>query len=132
MFRSIPTCFLITSPGDEFDQIRELVQEVCQELEVELISVDTASYTSSKTGDIADAIERADFVVVDLTKSDPNVFLEFGIAHALRKPILPISQNKDSTRSDFAGHRLVFYRQDDTEKLKYYLQEWVVEVAGPT
>jgi len=129
MFRSIPTCFLITSAADEFNQIRELVRQVCEELQVELISVDTASYTSSTTGDIADAIERADFVIADLTGDDSNVFLEFGMAHALRKPILPISQDKQSAASDIAGHRLVFYRQDDTEKLGYYLRDWVTETA---
>ena len=129
MFRSIPTCFLITSTAVEFNQIRELVGQVCDELQVELISVDTASYTSSTTGNIADAIERADFVIVDLTSNDPNVFLEFGMAHALRKPILPISQDSQSIASDFAGHRLVFYRQDDLEKLGYYVRDWVTEAA---
>lgn len=130
MFRSIPTCFLIASNANEFDQIRDLVRSVCEEMEVELISVDTASYTSSTTGDIADAIERADFVIADLSSENPNVFMEFGIAHALRKPILPISRDSQSVASDFAGHRIVAYRQDDLEKLGHYVRDWVTEAAG--
>jgi nucleoside 2-deoxyribosyltransferase len=127
MFRKSPTCFLISVYSEQAAGIRDLIKEICEQVGVELISVDTASYTSSITGDIAEAIERADLVIADLTGGTPNVFFELGIAHGMRKRILPISQDRENIPLDLAGIRFLFYRPDDTEKLRHQIREWIEE-----
>jgi hypothetical protein len=50
-----------------------------------------------------ESINRARFLVVDLTQRNPNVFYEVGLAHALGKEVLLLTQTMDdAVRS--AGH----------------------------
>ena len=47
--------------------------------------------------DIVQGIEGATIVVADLTDLNPNVFYEVGIAHALQKPVILLTQDIDSS-----------------------------------
>ena len=42
--------------------------------------------------DIIEKIDQSNLVIADLTGDNPNVFYELGLAHALRKPVILITQ----------------------------------------
>ena len=59
--------------------------------------------------DITRSIRRADLIVADLTGRNPNVFYEVGIAHALNKRVLLMTQSIDDVPFDLRHRRALIY-----------------------
>lgn len=59
--------------------------------------------------DIIQSIVNADFILVDLTGDNPNVYYELGIAHALNKNTIIITQSIDSLPFDIRSYRVIPY-----------------------
>lgn len=60
------------------------------------------------------AIEISDFFIADVTKTNPNVMLELGIAMQLNKNILIVTSEKlDNLPFDISGFRVNQYRSKD-------------------
>lgn len=69
------------------------------------------------TGKIIDQIWRgnqsARVLVAELTGRNPNVLYELGLAHALRKPVVLVSSNKDDVPFDVQHVRVIYYDKND-------------------
>ncbi len=69
------------------------------------------------TGKIIDqvwaGINAAKVLVAELTNRNPNVFYELGLAHALRKPVVLISSNKEDVPFDVRHIRVIYYDVND-------------------
>ena len=50
---------------------------------------------------IRSSINEADVVIADCSGSNPNVLYEVGVAHALNKPVIMITQKKRRSRLTF-------------------------------
>ncbi len=64
---------------------------------------------------IYQAVVAADFIVADVTRANPNVFYQIGMAHALRKPVILI-MSKDArgpVPSSVAGAVFLAYDPSD-------------------
>lgn len=59
--------------------------------------------------DIFSLLFRSFIVVCDFTGKKPNVFYEAGIAHALGKHVIPITQNAEDIPFDLRHHRYLQY-----------------------
>ena len=76
--------------------------------------------------DILEKIDTSDLIIADLTSLNPNVFYELGLAHALRKPVILLTQDIEEVPFDLRSYRLVEYSthfaeiQDAIDKLKSY------------
>lgn len=64
--------------------------------------------------DIWRSIKQAHIVVADVTGRNPNVYYEVGIAHALRKPTIIITQSADDIPFDLRSFRHIIY-QDNSD-----------------
>lgn len=64
--------------------------------------------------DIVDGIYQADVIVADLTGLNPNVFYELGLAHAMNKKVIIITQKIDELPFDIRSYRANEY------SLKFY------------
>jgi len=60
-------------------------------------------------GDIIEGIVSSDLVVADLTGANPNVYYELGIAHALNKKVILITQEIDDLPFDLRSYRVISY-----------------------
>jgi hypothetical protein len=60
-------------------------------------------------GDVWSAINAAIFLIADCTGRNPNVFYEIGIAHAIGKQTILISQTIDDVPFDLRHLRIVVY-----------------------
>ncbi len=60
--------------------------------------------------DIFEKIESSSFVIADVTEKNPNVAYELGLAHALNKPVVIISQTLDDVPFDFKHIRICTYK----------------------
>jgi len=69
------------------------------------------------TGKIMDQVWRgisaAKVLVAELTKRNPNVFYELGLAHALKKPVVLVSSNEDDVPFDLQHIRVIYYDVSD-------------------
>lgn len=59
--------------------------------------------------DISDSIRKARLIVADLTGRNANVFYEVGIAHALNKQVLLMTQSIDDVPFDLRHRRALVY-----------------------
>lgn len=60
-------------------------------------------------GDIVGAIISSDLIVADLTGANPNVYYEVGIAHALNKNVILLTQNIEDLPFDLRSYRVISY-----------------------
>ncbi len=65
--------------------------------------------TSLITWDIWERINRARFLIAELTDQNPNVFYELGLAHALSKDVILITQSMDFVPFDLKTIRCIVY-----------------------
>ncbi len=59
--------------------------------------------------DILNQIGESDFILADLTGCNPNVLYEVGICDTLNKPVLLLTQSKDSIPFDLRHRRVLIY-----------------------
>jgi len=60
-------------------------------------------------GDIVEGIATSDLIVADLTGANPNVYYELGIAHALNKKVILLTQDIDELPFDLRSYRVISY-----------------------
>lgn len=69
------------------------------------------------TGKIVDqiwtGINSAKVLIAELTKRNPNVFYELGLAHALKKPVVLVSSNQEDVPFDLQHIRVIYYDVND-------------------
>jgi nucleoside 2-deoxyribosyltransferase len=78
---------------------------------------------------IRSAIQQARFCIADITRSNPNVLYEVGLAHAAGKPIILLAEEGSHLPFDLAHQRVVFYA-DDFEKAQNALRGAVSTVTS--
>jgi hypothetical protein len=86
---------------------------------------------STITNDIWAYTKRAKVLLADLTGKNPNVFYELGLAHALTKPAILISESLDDIPFDLRALRVILYDKNAPawgEILKEKIERSVVEV----
>ena len=87
----------------------EAIKRVTKHMELDCKRADDIWDNSTILQDIFDLIFCAKVIVVDFSGRNPNVMYETGIAHALGKQIIPITQSINDIPSDIAHHRALVY-----------------------
>jgi hypothetical protein len=70
-------------------------------------------------------IVSATLLIADLTSKNPNVFYELGLAHAMNKPVILLTQTREDVPFDVAGIRYMEYNVDHPDALKQELEETI-------
>lgn len=89
---------------------------------------DNLHTTNSITLDIERAILESDLVLCDLTGSNPNVYYELALAHAVRKPVVLVSPTAEELPFDIRHIRTILY-DDSARDWKDDLGNAVAETA---
>jgi hypothetical protein len=85
--------------------------------------------------DIWRSIRSAVVLIADLTGQNANVFYELGLAHAIGKPVVLVSQTLEDVPFDLRGLRIVTFDKDDDSwgiTLKARLQQALAETLDDT
>ena len=110
------TTFVLMPLSKEFDGIyRDFIKPVLGEAGFDVLRADDIQSTQNIVRDIFEAIVRSDLIVADLTGSNANVFYELGIAHALKRPVILLTQIIDDVPFDLRAYRLIEYNTYFTE-----------------
>jgi hypothetical protein len=93
----------------------------------------TVSRNSEKPGlitsQIWNEIRRAEVVVAEISDENPNVFYELGLAHALGKEVILLSQNVLKRPFDISTARLLHYRIKDLPSLQKRLKHAFSQIS---
>ena len=105
----------IAMPMDPEDpaliDVLEAVEEACEKCGVRAERIDAPQSIERISDHILESIQRAEFIIVDLTSSRPNVIFEAGFAHGLGK--IPIYFARHGTKSgfDLKDYPLLFFSE---------------------
>jgi hypothetical protein len=119
---SVRPAFLAIPYADEFEEVQKTVEAAAK----------AAQFNCEVTGDLKTSreimdhvwtgIRRADVVIADITRQNANVFYEIGLAHALGKEVILLSQDPEAP-FDIRAHRRITYRAEDLASLAKELEE---------
>ena len=106
----IPRQIALMMPFDvRFNAVHEAIVSLASELNGVCQRADDVWNDDVVIQDIVDLIIQSKVVICDVTEKNPNVFYEAGIAHALGKRVIIITQNKEDIPFDLRHLRYVSY-----------------------
>ncbi|WP_053215365.1 MULTISPECIES: hypothetical protein [Priestia] len=103
--------FFIMPFDTEFNDMYEHIKQVIEEENAiyEVFRADNLLNQQNILKDIVLAINDSDLIVADLTDLNANVFYELGLAHALRKDVILLTQQLDELPFDLRSYRVISY-----------------------
>jgi len=103
-------CFVIMPYGDYFDTYyTNIYAKAIEDAGLEAQRGDDLYRPGSIVKDIWTYTKEADVIIADLTSKNPNVMYELGLAHAITKPVVLISDSIDDVPFDLRSLRIIGY-----------------------
>lgn len=103
-------CFTIMPFGGYFDiYYQSIYYPAIIDAGLSPIRVDDLSRPSPIVNDIWTYTKKAKIILADLTGRNPNVFYELGLAHALAKPVVLISESMEDVPFDLKSLRVITF-----------------------
>jgi hypothetical protein len=123
-------CFIIMPFTDKLNPIYEsIIRPVIKDLKLKSLRADEIFTSKPIVDDIWENIKKAKFLIADLTDRNANVFYELGLAHALNKDVILLTQDIDDVPFDLRHYRIIVYRDSisGADKLKSTLKDFINE-----
>lgn len=95
--------------GAEFDPVYSTLQDAITSIGLSCVRADDIWEHHTIIQDIVNIIARAKVVICDCSGKNPNVFYEAGIAHAIGKEVILITQSKYDVPFDLRHLRYIQY-----------------------
>lgn len=116
-------CFVIAPIGEEksetrkrSDQVlRHIISPAAEKCGYDTVRADEIDRPGIITSQVIQRVVDDDLVVADLTDSNPNVFYELAIRHALGKPLVQIIKKGENIPFDVAGTRTISVDHKDLD-----------------
>ncbi len=109
------TCFVIMPFGNWFDNYyTEIYKPAIINAGLEPKRADDIYRPSTIVQDIWNYTKDAQIVLADLTGKNANVFYELGLAHALAKPAILVSNSMDDVPFDLRALRVIEYNKNNS------------------
>jgi hypothetical protein len=122
--------FVFQPFGAEFDSVLHVIKAAGQAVGADVHRLDEVLEAGSITERAYEAIERSDLIVCDITSTNSNVMYRLGYAHAIRKPIVLIAQQRPEQARmpfDLLSVRTLYYElgaiSDFRQRLEPVLRE---------
>jgi hypothetical protein len=128
-----PTLVAVMMPFQaSFDQVYNSIQQAAEGSGLRCRRADEIWENPAIIQDIVSLIDRAQVVVCDCTGRNPNVFYEIGIAHALGREVILITQVESDVPFDLRHLRFVQYLNngEGLEALRQRLAPRLADLAG--
>jgi hypothetical protein len=103
-------CFTIMPFAPVFDGVwKNVIRPTVEAFGHRCVRGDDVFAPGSVMEDLFRSIQEADYLVADLTGRNANVFYELGYAHALKKPVVLLTQNVSEVPFDLRIQRFIAY-----------------------
>ena len=94
-----------------FDDIYKYgIKRPITELGITCERVDEIQYTGGILDQVLNSINKASFIIADMTGRNPNVFYEVGYCHAVKKDVILCTQSADDIPFDLRGYNHIVYQ----------------------
>lgn len=87
-------CLLLTTFSNEFDAVRDAVNEAAKKADFHLLGSELGPIFTSDRGWTKNTLPQADIVIADITGKDIDVIYEIGLAAGVGKAVIIIVQQK--------------------------------------
>jgi hypothetical protein len=106
------------------------IKETVKTLNLSIARADDFFSHNSIMDEIWSAISFSKILIADCTGKNPNVFYEIGLAHAIGKPVILITQNQDDVPFDLRHRRYIQYNYTPPgmKKFESQLSSTVLEI----
>jgi hypothetical protein len=115
-----------------FDKVYATLKNVAEAIKLRCRRADDIWENPAVIQDVVSLIDRSRIVIADCTGRNPNVFYEIGIAHALGREVILITQNEEDIPFDLRHLRYVKYlnNNEGLEELVRRLQARLEDITG--
>jgi len=93
----------------EYDDVRDAIKAVADSCGLAAERVDEVESNERITDRVLESIQKAEYVIADLTNLRPNVFYEAGYAHALGKTPIYIARENTNVSFDLKDYQIIFF-----------------------
>ena len=109
------SCFVMMPFADPLgNYYKQIYEPAIRKAGLNPIRADQDIFGTGKIIDqIWNGISSAKVLISELTKRNPNVFYELGLAHALKKPVVLVSSNEEDVPFDLQHIRVIYYDVND-------------------
>ena len=124
---SMPTCFIVAPPEPAGRGVQDAIRDTLEYEGFRVVSPLAVAGSANVMGSVTEAITDADVLVVDVTRQNPNIMYELGLAHGLRKPTILIrsTEGREAIPFDLAGWLYLSYDPSNFEPFTNYLSHAV-------
>lgn len=130
---STPKAFVVMEFNKEFNDLySEVIKPTLDLLGFEVIRADESFNNGSIIHEIITELTGASVIIADITPNNPNVYYEVGYAHALKKDVILLcNEKRERLPFDLADFRTIFYKDSIaghtqvTEKLKKHISNLI-------
>ena len=118
-------CFVISPIGEaesetrkRSDQvIRHIIRPAVEECGYKAVRADEIDKPGIITSQVIQHVVSDPLVIADLSETNPNVFYELAIRHAIKKPLVQIIQKGERIPFDIAGTRTIHFDHRDLDSV---------------
>jgi hypothetical protein len=114
--------FVIMPFSSELDSVYGCIKESVREVQLRCVRVDEEIFSGGIMERVRGNIYKAGIIIAELSKHNPNVYFELGLAHAKKKKIVMITQKIQKVPFDLKHLRMVIYKPSDINGLKEKLK----------
>ncbi len=119
-------CFVLMPFRDEREPVYKKIKEIIViDQKLSCMRADDIYSTGIIIKEIWDSIQKAQIIIADATDKNPNVFYEMGLAHAIGKDIIIITQSIDDIPFDLRHRRLIIYNTNRLEEFGVKLSKTI-------
>ncbi|HEU4561178.1 MAG TPA: hypothetical protein VFS20_25220, partial [Longimicrobium sp.] len=131
-------CFVIAPIGEADSETRKRSDQILQHvirpavetMGYEAIRADEIDRPGLITSQVIQQIVSAPLVIADLTGTNPNVFYELALRHALRLPLVQLIQKGEAVPFDVAGTRTISVDHHDLDSAASARDEIIRQVRA--
>jgi hypothetical protein len=130
-------CFVMMPFGEPFDEYyTEIYESAIEESGFKPKRADSLFRPSPIIRDIWEYINHSKILIADITGLNPNVMYELGLAHAITKPVIIISDSIENIPFDLRYLRILIYdskKPNWADELKTKIKNSIAEILeSPT
>ena len=105
-----PAAFVIMPFDEGFKAVYDqFIEPILKELGFSVSRADTQLNMENILRSIARSLANADLIIADLSIPNENVYYELGLAHALGKPVIMLTEHVDALPFDLRSYRVIPY-----------------------
>jgi hypothetical protein len=111
----------MNSTDPELEDVHDAIKSCAIECGIIAERIDEDLRSDKITDRILESIKKAEFIIVDITSSKPNVYFEAGYAHGINKIPVYLAKNGTNIEFDIKDYPVIFYK--NLVELKSKLKE---------